>query len=313
LREIQLPWIEGQPYISPQGDKVAFVAALPSPRLIVATVTGKEITSIDWTTAWGIRPDGWFNEEWLRLPRTEGAPTTIRLVSPWSGELRVLEPQLPNVHPDAARQYAAATFSPDLDLVVYMRLDDETYQGQFMLWDLRQGGAIWSSESGIRQSHAMFTFPSWSPDGSMIALTDAKSKDTEAGLRRQDIVVLSRDGQVAARTDFSDTFHVYWIGQQLLWSPDGRKLAFWLLPLDGDTSRLYRLYVFDVSANLLIDTCLENDDIPDAVWSPDGRLLAAIESVSHQRSLVVLNPTAGSATTFSSFEPLELIGWAASP
>jgi hypothetical protein len=311
--EIQLSWAADRPFVSPQGDKVAFVAASPRPRLIVATFTGEEITSIDWAPEWGIRPDGWFNEEWLRLQRSEEAPTTVRLVSPWTGELLVLEPQLPNLDPYAASQYAAATYSPDMDLVIYMRLDAETYQGQFALWNLRQGRAIWNSESDTRQSHAMFTFPAWSPDGTMLAVTDSRPEDSQSGLRRQDLIVLTRDGQIAARTDFHNDFDEYWIGRDLLWSPDGNKIAFWILPLDGDSPRSYGLHLLHLDMNRLVNTCVKNDDIPGGAWSPDGGFLAAIASLAQQRSLVILNPAAGSSLTLSSVEPLELIGWAASP
>ena len=311
--EHPLSWIAGRPYMSPQGENVAFVERSPSLRLVIAGISGQEKASIDWRPEWGNRPDGWFNEDWIRLQRSEETPLAVRLVSPWTGQLQVLEPQLPNLHPDAASQYAAATYSPDLDLVIYMRLEEGTAQGQFALWDLRQDKLIWHSESDIRQSHAMFTFSAWSPDGNMIAVTDSQSEYAQRGLRRQDIVVLTRDGQVAARTDFLDEFKEYWIGRDLFWSPDGKEVAFWMLPLDGDSLRAYQLYLLHVETNRLVDLCVQNDDIPGAAWSPDGEFLAAIGSVAEQKSLVILDPADGTSLTLPSIEPLELIGWAASP
>ena len=99
--------------------------------------------------------------------------------------------------------------------------------------------------------------PDWSPDGSKIAFTSERDRNSE-------IYVIDADGKNPVRltrepeTDAAPR-----------WSPDGRKIAFYS-SRDGNSE----IYVMDADGNNLVR--LTNDPGWDVVpcWSPDGRKIA---------------------------------------
>ena len=108
--------------------------------------------------------------------------------------------------------------------------------------------------------------PEWSPDGSLLAVSERRGEDS-------DIAVVSAGGSAPRRLTSGPGADVHPV-----FSPDGRRIAFsrGSAPADGPTRAA--IHVADVDGSRLgrITPGRHIDTDPD--WSPDGRLLAFTRS-----------------------------------
>lgn len=98
------------------------------------------------------------------------------------------------------------------------------------------------------------TWPTWSPDGTMIAYT-SNAEDIF-----QDIWVMNADGTNQTRLTVNEAFDAF-----PEWSPDGTKIAF-----TSDREEVDDIWVMDVDGSdpLRLTSGQGVDERPD--WSPDG-------------------------------------------
>lgn len=123
----------------------------------------------------------------------------------------------------------------------------------------------------------------WAPDGSKVAVNATISMSDLPDERSEDLFIVTRDGQVSRTTRLTDHFGklVSLSKAGLSWSPDGRKLAFWIAyPQNGYHN--WELIVHDTVTEKSTNYCILNEYenelnathylLPPA-WSPDGKYL----------------------------------------
>jgi Tol biopolymer transport system component len=145
-----------------------------------------------------------------------------------------------------------------------------------------------------------------SPDGERFAYVQ---QDYNAS--RLNIALVNRDGDEHMLTDFPGDADHFTIVTELRWSPDGRKLAFWMydpfsLNQFGELPKLQTLYIFDLADGTLSNTCHRIDGYFEMglIWSPDSSALAYI----FKKQLVVLDIADGLKASFP-LDASSLLGW----
>jgi hypothetical protein len=165
---------------------------------------------------------------------------------------------------------APLVYDPSLTLIVYPDMGDPSY---IVLWDLQAGKALAKIEENI----CFDNYPLWSPNGQefVVAVNRSEKKWLE------DWVSVSREGQVEWLTNFASHFEDINIEQLDImlanWSPDNRRVAFWLdsIPDLCSNEQPYQAYLalLDVDTQQVINYCFSGAGDPP-VWSLDGRYTA---------------------------------------
>jgi len=105
---------------------------------------------------------------------------------------------------------------------------------------------------------------SWSPDGSLIAVAAEMQNQN-----RQAVILLSADtGTVRSRQ--TGTLMLFPFLMRRSWSPDGRYLLYWVLPVSQGQDEMGELRVWDTRTDQVVT--LPAVGLWD--WSPDGKWLA---------------------------------------
>ena len=147
----------------------------------------------------------------------------------------------------------APTSSPDGRSVAYARYDSHSDVSSYFVVPARGGASKRIGRGGG------LSVPTWSPDGTSIALT-----------RGQTLVVIDvRSG--TSRPIFSGNENTYI--SEYEWSPDGKRIA--LLYLDGPRAELHVVHA-DGNGDLTVAELGKSDFFSGGLaWSPDSRTIAA--------------------------------------
>jgi Tol biopolymer transport system component len=191
-------------------------------------------------------------------------------------------------------------YNPDFSRVIYRSYSktqtdtDGNPIQEYILWDLEKHEIVLEIPSGN-----FFTPPVWSPDGSKFAVVGPKG----------DLLVVTKDGVIRSYLDAS--VDVY-SAERFSWSPDGRKIGFWLKKAYVSNS----FAILDLSSGDITDTCIplgvQNDYLDQTfrgVWSPDGQLVAirANQSDRNKFDALLLDLTGGFAVKIA--DNIAPIGW----
>jgi dipeptidyl aminopeptidase/acylaminoacyl peptidase len=159
-----------------------------------------------------------------------------------------------------------------------------------------------------------FNAAAWSPDGRYLAFVQRAEADA-AGRRGAELAVVSLDvPAVHVLTNFSANGAVRINGaspSSLSWSPDSRRVAYWVLPMNADdpaavTGQAF-LHMTDVSTRETVRYCgfstsEHTPNPPTLVWSPDSTHLAFggnVEGDGRGYLLLALNVETGQFTELS--------------
>jgi dipeptidyl aminopeptidase/acylaminoacyl peptidase len=169
--------------------------------------------------------------------------------------------QLTNYHDDDGQEIAELTWTPDGRSIIFVRGGDfETHRENPNPASLPQGveQAMWivPVTGGAPRKITEGSDPAVSPTGDRIAF-----------LRKDEIwsITLETNAQPAQR------IHAKGQASQLLWSPDGSKLAFVSTRSDHSFIAVYNLAAQSL---IYLDPSVDRDSQP--TWSPDGKQLAFI-------------------------------------
>lgn len=158
----------------------------------------------------------------------------------------------------------------------------------------------------------------WSPDGSRAAIVGTVSYQEQRTaldlVYNDEIFIVTKDGQrVDQTTNFAQiyspqSYHIY----NLVWSPDGRSISFWLVNWTEPLGGYARLFVLNTQTKQMTDYCVwsKHDDNVyfGPIWSPDSKQLL-IENRNEDNTLrsVVFDLEKGEA--FIIAEDKFPIGW----
>jgi dipeptidyl aminopeptidase/acylaminoacyl peptidase len=165
----------------------------------------------------------------------------------------------------------------------------------------------------FRSTYLFGNWPTWSPDGQKFAIA-LNTKPYEWGddlIYQYEIFVFERDGQNLLSTKLSSNFEETYI-TKLVWSPNGRYLAFWYTNNPNDIWTHQKLAVLDTRTQVVTDYCIDSgkqDYDYLTSWSPHSDQLAVsyIVAGEDEPSTLVFDIQTGEGTIVKTgFEP---VGW----
>jgi Tol biopolymer transport system component len=148
-----------------------------------------------------------------------------------------------------------AALSPDGRFIAYRH---ERNGGYPELWLMNADG------SGQHQLTPDGGFPTWSPDGSMIAYAPGGGASGKSS-----IAIINPDGSGRRRLPHTD------YGEYPSWSPDGKRIAF-----SSNLSGHALMSIVDVDGSRVVDLSSVGEG-GKVAWSPDGRSILFISHRDH--------------------------------
>lgn len=176
---------------------------------------------------------------------------------------------------------------------------------------------------------------SWSPNGLRLAFVGEGLFDASVGASGGEIFVIRPDDLTPRQMTFlSANYGAVRINGQdissLTWSPDGKKLAFWVMELFGanieSNAGQARIHILDVETGAIRSYCgygteEHTPNPPTLVWSPDSTHLAFAGNIPGDEKgylLLAMNIEDGSMTEFSDgvfpvYGSPDIIAWGYKP
>ena len=255
----------------------------------------------------------WQNEHTLLIrEQSADAPYPVTVLDVETGAAKSLLPNFPNISLNMTDWDGAgsATYNAMIDRVIYAGWHESSNAYEYVLWDMLKNkqitSLVGSSFSGDGVNH---NAPEWSPDGSQAAVIS-----TEPGLnpKKDEIYALKKDGKIQRLTYFADQFEKVKVGS-MTWSPDGKKLAFWITLEPGPykqeagTYQDERLAILNTESFDTTLYCISGDSIgPEngvpsfkfltkpigaPIWSPDGTWIVVENRYTDNFSRLILLDT----------------------
>lgn len=246
---------EMQPLWRPDGKKIAYL-----------------YTSDDGTQVWECDPDGSHTQQ---LTHVEGDINSFAYAPDMK---HICYAQNVRIDPTVAQQYpdlpkANAMIYDDLMYRHWNYWGDGTYSHLFVAdypacnnaIDLLKGQRFHCPNPPFGGMEEI----AWSPDGKQLAYTCKKlTGKAFAESTNTDIYLYNLETQKTI--NLSEANKGY--DMDPVFSPDGRKLAWWSMETDGFESDKHRLVIYDFNENTMEDYTREFDqDATNLAWSPDGK------------------------------------------
>ena len=274
--------------ISPDGKWLALDfykddSAMSPSFLIVESVDGKKTIKIPWDNRWDIWSDfAWLDNEHIMLNiflgeyKQTGTPGVVYeemastvVINPFTSEKKYLHlsdfpdwewiDQKPEKY---VFERSNVIYNPSLTRALYLREID--YESSVILWDMQAGKAIASLNNFKYGSN-----PIWIPDEKKIVVIMHQPEN---------LFSLDQDGQFEQLTHFEKVYSSKVLIGDLILSPDGEAIAFWLSQDDPQTGSFIRsdLFVLHLKTRTLTKYCFP-DHLPlgDRImnWSRNSRFL----------------------------------------
>lgn len=129
-----------------------------------------------------------------------------------------------------------------------------------------------------------FNASAWSPDGKWLAYVAQGAVDAKLNVAGGELFgIRPGDSQTTRWTDFTSTYGAVRLNgllpAVLSWSPDSRRIAFWVIPLTGDNPETNTgkamIHVLDTTTGAIqaycgFTTIEHTPNPPRLIWSPDG-------------------------------------------
>jgi hypothetical protein len=287
-------------------------------QLVVATMEGEVQKLIPWAADWGYISE-WLDNERLviGLPvTTPGQPIPLLLLNPFTEQRRRLRSDFPDIFeaypPLDWEGWGETVYNPKLTRVVYAGRG-------YVLWNLESRQAL--TTFGDYLVHP----PRWSPDGTQFVVASHFGLKDSNGF---ELFIVGQDGeQITQLTNLS----AYYSAADMWgysWSPDGRRLAFWLNTntdaaiLGQNDPKTQRLAVLDLATQEVTDYCIpleaykENDDSTPffasgktlPIWSPNSQQLVIENHYAKDASSVIVVDVAHLAAVQIA-ENMMPVGW----
>ncbi len=211
----------------------------------------------------------------------------LLILNPFTGERRILEPDIPDLVPWVGNipwwdGWSGLIYDPTLRYAAYLG------EGGLVLRDLEDGRKIASAYFDV------YSRPYWSPDGTRFAVAD----DLSGERTTFEIYTMDLNGQVTQLSNLG-TYYPNDSISNLIWSPDGRYIAFQLMTWneEGQDSSSggsqLSLAVLDTTNGEVVNYCipiifsgLSYHSTP--LWSPDGTQIIVEDQYSVDSSRVIL-------------------------
>jgi hypothetical protein len=225
------------------------------------------------------------------------------VINPFTGKQTKLASNYSELHLDISGpassldfNYSDVVYDPSLNLVIFPSWRGE--HNYIVLWDRRSKTILANVET---QSQEFGDYPLWSPDATQFVVPIVNAVKGNHVI--EEWYSVSRQGQVEQLTYFGDYFSDSDISFAN-WSPDGRKLAFWLDVFPSPCPNL-RLAILDTTTTQVIDTCLPGSArfASPPSWSFDSQYFVVRNYGASPVKTILVNSENGQA-----FDITSLIG-----
>jgi hypothetical protein len=247
--------------------------------LIIQTVDGQDQRKIPLIPYASILYEyPWLNNQQLLFTafHEEGqAAAAMVVANPFTGQQTELDSNYPHLvrSPDGpagtmAFNLADVVYDPSLKLVVYPSSGERSF---ITVWNRQSKSVITKFESGTN------SYPLWSPDGKQLAISTSTHYINDKWLQVSEWFLISQEGQVEQLTHFGDYFTTAEISFFSKWSPDGKKLAFWLETSPSLCAQGPQLAVLDITTKQVTNTCLAGTSsismVSTPIWSLNSQYI----------------------------------------
>lgn len=251
--------------VSPDGNWFAYETvnedAEFTSELIILDADGTKQFAFPWDKKW--REFYWIDDQRVELvygDDWQSTPPRSDIVNFFTGQRETLIPKLLNPWIPGGPSVIGlvqwkAVYDPTLTLVGYMR--GEEPEQSFVLFDLKNNRDLWE----LNKWSVRTIRPVWSPDGKLLAVVALNQK--EDNWDRFELYLINRDGQAEKWIDLKEYYSGSTI-RQVIWSPDGRYLAFATVPEKP-------LLILDMINRRLLDYCIStNTEYSSIIWASDS-------------------------------------------
>ncbi len=292
--------------------------------LVIADASGERLKSIPWEENWRSLL-GWKDDQHVLLSvdfdRNRNNYSLLK-IDPFNDERQRIE--LTNIAPgwdQYIKTHAPTGIWPGfasllLDPTYTMSLYPQDMEGNpthytYRLWNIAEQQLVLSLESIMKMDNFFYYYPlpAWSPDNAQFALGGIEWYLDEDF--KSELFVITKDGHVTQMTNLAS------LGYEIIatypsWSPDGRYIAFYLVPDGIGTSRLA---ILDTETLELIDCCMPLDVLsagipspPTPLWSPDSKQLLMLgDYLSEHNRVLWISLEQGIAAQVA--EDIDVVQW----
>ena len=194
------------------------------------------------------------------------------------------------------------SFDPLLSKTIY-----KGGNGSINVLDLNSNSIIAHISDGYERE----AIARWQPTTEVAAVVASISPKQNLHSLPDEIFIVEKDGQLRQLTHLYDTFGLPLSIENLSWSPDGSKIAFWILDKEANTT----LMVADYKTGNIVNHCILNVlgasfpiSVSAPVWSPDSKYLMVENRYATDKNRVLIVDLSTN-TAFPITENASPVGW----
>jgi hypothetical protein len=253
--------------VSPNGNALAYTD-IQSDGWDLVVENGENIIRIP---VQNIRSFAWVNPQTIAIKEDDDPQTYTLFLNPFSNELNRIETNFPDIYTGGLMNPFRndPVFDPSLTYVAYHSISGSEFAGI---------SVVRIKDNVVIGNYGIFPFiypPVWSPLGESLIIPSTLDDNRE-------LIRVFVDQNAIALTNFEVSYPNFAL-YSYLWSPDGRKIAFWFLADSSRDQEPKSLAFIDLDNGDVTVTCIQSASnilalTDDPVWSPKSdQLVVRIE------------------------------------